>query len=86
VASRSSSDTVLVWQGSTPAGYSLVVERDTHNRWVATVAAASRSRNDSLEAAILESAGASVSRQWAARLAATIIARTATSGRTQSRS
>ena len=74
MASRSSSDVVLIWKGTTPGGYPLVLERDERNRWIATVAAASRSRNYSLEAALLEAAGTSVSRQWATRLAATIIA------------
>lgn len=84
MASRSSSDAVVVWQGTTPSGYSLVIERDERNRWVATVAAASRSRNDSLEAALLEAGGTSISRQWAIRLAAAILA--ARAGRTQLRS
>lgn len=83
MASRSSSDAIVIWTGTTPGGYPLVVERDERNRWVATVAAASRSRNYSLEAALLEAAGTSISRQWATRLAAMIIADAATGvGRT----
>ena len=47
-----------IWQGWTPDGYSLLVERDERGRWVATVEGVSRSRNASLEAALLEAAGA----------------------------
>ena len=39
MALRSSSDVVLIWKGTTPGGYPLVVERDERNRWIATVAA-----------------------------------------------
>jgi hypothetical protein len=66
-----------IWQGRTPTGYALVVERDERNRWVATVAAASRSRNESLEAALIEAGGTTITRVWAERLAAVILARTA---------
>jgi hypothetical protein len=85
VGSRSSSKLVQIWRGTTPAGYTLVIELDERNRWVATVAAASRSRNYSLEAALLEAAGTAISRQWAARLAATITARSTTASRPQER-
>ena len=63
-----------IWQGRTPTGYALVVERDERNRWVATVAAASRSRNESLEAALIEAGGTTITRVWAERLAAVIVA------------
>lgn len=78
MASPSSSSSTTVWQGTTPAGYSLRVERDERNRWVATVATASRSRNASLEAALLEAGGDAIPRHWALRLAAAIIASSAT--------
>lgn len=61
-----------IWQGTTPGGYALVVERDGDGRWVVTVASVSRSRSASLEAALLEAGGASVPRPWAARLAAAV--------------
>jgi hypothetical protein len=61
-----------IWQGMTPDGYALLVERDSGGRWVVTVASVSQSRNDSLEAALLEAGGGSVPRSWAARLAAAI--------------
>lgn len=64
-----------IWQGTTPDGYPLVVERDDHGPWVVTVASVSRSRNESLEAALVEAGGGSVPREWAARLAAVIAAR-----------
>jgi hypothetical protein len=63
-----------VWQGTTPDGYALLVERDGPDVWVVTVASVSRSRNRSLEAALLEAGGSSVSRDWAARAAALIAA------------
>jgi hypothetical protein len=59
----------------TPSGYSVVVARDERQRWVATVAGAARSRNASLEAALLEAGGTMVERNWAARLATAVIAR-----------
>ena len=65
-----------IWEGKTPDGYSLLVERDERGRWVATVEGVSRSRNASLEAALLEAAGAPA-RTCAARLAAAIVARSA---------
>ena len=64
-----------IWQGTTPDGYPLVVERDDHGPWVVTVASVSRSRNESLEAALVEAGGGSVPREWAARLAAVIAAK-----------
>jgi hypothetical protein len=66
-----------IWHTQTPEGYSLVVERDERDRWVATVAAVSRSRNASLEAALLEAAGSAAPRRWAELLAAAIAARAA---------
>jgi hypothetical protein len=64
-----------VWQGTTADGYALLVERDENACWIVTVASVSRSRNTSLETALLEAGGSSVSRSWAARLAAAISAR-----------
>ena len=66
-----------IWQGTTPDGYPLLVERDDHGPWVVTVASVSRSRNESFEAALLEAGGGSVPRQWAARLATAVGAREA---------
>lgn len=66
-----------IWQGTTPDGYPLLVERDEHGPWVVTVASVSRSRNESLEAALLEAGGGSIPRQWAAQLAAAVAARAA---------
>jgi len=66
-----------IWQGTTPDGYSLLVERDERDGWVATVASVSRSRNLSLEAAIVEAAGSSAPRRWAEQLAAAIVAQSA---------
>lgn len=63
-----------IWQGKTPDGYALRVERDSRHQWVVTVASVSRSRNDSLETALMEAGGSSVSREWAARVAAVIAA------------
>ena len=72
----------LIWQGTTPSGYSVVIERDERHGWIATVGGASRSRNTSLEAALLEAGGTVVSRSWAARVAAAAIARSASVTRT----
>jgi hypothetical protein len=66
-----------IWQGKTPDGYPLLVEREDHGPWVVTVASVSRSRNESLEAALLEAGGGSVPREWAARLAAAVSTRKA---------
>lgn len=63
-----------IWQGTTPDGYALLVERDGRRRWIVTVASVSRSRNDSLEAALVEAGGASMSKSWAADAAALIAA------------
>ena len=52
-----------IWQGTTPDGYALLVERDRDGCWVVTVASVSRSRNASLEAALLEAGGGSVPRR-----------------------
>lgn len=60
---------VQIWQGTTPDGYVLLVGRGEDGRWVVTVASVSRSRSESLELALLEAGGASVTREWAARLA-----------------
>jgi len=64
--------TMRIWQGTKPDGYALLVERDSDGRWVVTVASVSRSRNESLEAALLEAGGGSVPRPWASRVAAVI--------------
>lgn len=64
-----------VWQGTTPDGYALLVERDKNASWIVTVASVSRSRHTSLETALLEAGGSSVSRSWAAQLATAISAR-----------
>jgi hypothetical protein len=71
-----------IWLGQTPDGYSLVIERDERGQWVATVAGVSRSRSGSLETALLEAAGSSAPREWAERLAAAIVARSADDFRT----
>lgn len=76
-----------IWQGTTPDGYALHIERDSQARWVVTVASVSRSRNESLETALLEAGGGSVPRAWAARLATAIQAQpslTADIARTES--
>lgn len=62
------------WQGKTPDGHALVIERDKQRRWVVTLLGAIRSRGYSLEAALLEAGGASVSSAWAPRVAAAITA------------
>jgi hypothetical protein len=67
-----------VWQGTTPDGYGLLVERDERSAcWIVTVASVSRSRNASLETALLEAGGDSVSHAWAAQLAAVAARRVA---------
>lgn len=63
-----------IWQGTTSDGYPLLVERGDHGPWVVTAASVSRSRNESLETALLEAGGGSVSCQWPARLAAVVTA------------
>ena len=76
-----------IWQGTTPDGYALLVERASDGCWVVTVASVSRSRNDSLEAALLEAGGGSVPRRWATQLAAALAHRSAhvsNIGRTES--
>jgi hypothetical protein len=64
-----------VWQGRTPGGYPLVIELDDRSRWVATVASASRSRNHSLRAALLEAGGTAITPEWADSLIASILER-----------
>ena len=64
-----------IWQGTTPDGYALLIECDSAGRWVVTVASVSRSRNDSLVAALVEAGGDSVPRRWAAQVAAAIAQR-----------
>jgi hypothetical protein len=67
------------WQGTTPDGYALLVERTGSGQWVVTVASVSRSRNDSLEAALVEAGGGSVPRTWAERAAKAVRAHVARS-------
>ena len=62
----------LIWRGETPDGYSLIIEREATGHWTAIVAAALRSRNTSLEAAINEVAGPTAPRAWATTLAAAL--------------
>jgi hypothetical protein len=64
--------TMRIWQGKTPDGHAVLVERDARQRWVVTVATAIRSRNHSLEAALLEAGGHAVSSEWAGRVVAAI--------------
>ena len=66
--------TTRSWRGKTPDGHPLLVERDERQRWVVTVVDAVRSRGHSLEAALFEAGGASVSAAWASRVAAAITA------------
>jgi len=68
------------WQGTTPDGYALLVERHGREQWVVTVASVSRSRNQSLEAALVEAGGGSVPRTWAEQAAKMIRAHEAVSG------
>ena len=68
------SGSMRIWQGTTPDGHAVLVERDARERWVVTVASAIRSRGYSLEAALLEAGGNSVSTAWASRVAAAIAA------------
>ena len=79
---------VRICQGTTPDGYAFLVVRDGDGRWVVTVASVSRSRNESLEAALAEEGDGSVPRAWAATLAAAITHRQAraapNNGRTES--
>ena len=69
-----------IWQGTTPDGYALRVERDSRDQWVVTVASVSRSRNASLKTALIEAGGKSVSHEWAGRVAAVIAAHERTEG------
>jgi len=68
------SPVVSIWEGRTPDGYALRVERDSSDGWLVTVASVSRSRNQSLGAALVEAGGGSVPRDWAARVASLIAA------------
>jgi hypothetical protein len=63
---------VVIWKGTAPSGYSVVVARDERQRWVATVAGAARSTNASLEAALVEAGGSLIPRAWATRVATAI--------------
>jgi hypothetical protein len=63
---------VVIWKGTAPSGYSVVVSRDERQRWVATVAGAARSTNASLEAALVEAGGSLIPRAWATRVATAI--------------
>ncbi len=68
---------LMRWQGTTPDGYALVVERHGRGQLVVTVASVSRSRNDSLEAALVEAGGGSVPQAWAEQAAKMIRAHAA---------
>jgi hypothetical protein len=68
---------LMRWQGTTPDGHALLVERNGGGQWIVTVASVSRSRNDSLEAALVEAGGGSVPRTWAERVAKVIRAHVA---------
>jgi len=65
--------TATVWQGKTPDGHAVLVERDARHGWVVTVSNAIRSRGHSLEAALLEASGAAASSSaWASQVATAI--------------
>jgi hypothetical protein len=53
----------------------LVVERDGRGRWIVTIAGVSRSRRDSLEAALADAAGVSTAATWIRPLAETLTTR-----------
>jgi hypothetical protein len=54
---------------------SLIVERDAHGRWIVTIAAVSKSRRDSIEAALAEAAGVTTAATWIRTLAETLTGR-----------
>ena len=54
---------------------SLVVERDEQGRWIVTIAGVSRSRRDSIEAALAEAAGTLTATEWVGSLAETLAPR-----------
>jgi hypothetical protein len=64
--------TVTVWQGKTPDGHDVLVERDARHGWVVTVSSAIRSRGHSLEGALLEVGGGPASSAWASQVATAI--------------
>jgi hypothetical protein len=61
-----------VWNGKTPYGLPIVVERDERERWVATVAGTMRSRHLSLAIAVAEAAGLRSRDPWVRTIAGAI--------------
>jgi len=72
MSTRNSGRRTLVWQGQTPDGYRLVIEKESDGHWTATVAGVIRSRHTSLKAAIVEAAGPATPHEWANDLAAAL--------------
>ena len=54
----------LVWRGTTPTGLGIVLERDTRDRWIATVAGTMRSRHLSAAIAVAEASGLRTRDPW----------------------
>jgi hypothetical protein len=65
-----------VWQGKTPTGFPIVLERDERERWIATVAGTMRSRHQSVAIAVAEAAGLRTQDQWVRAVAAHALSRT----------
>jgi hypothetical protein len=64
-----------IWNGKTPHGLPIVVERDERHRWVATVAGTMRSRHLSVAIAVAEAAGVRSRDPWVRAIAAAALAR-----------
>jgi hypothetical protein len=65
----------VVWSGTTPRGLAMVVERDTSDRWIATVAGTMRSRNRSAAIAVAEASGLRTREPWVRWLARLVLER-----------
>jgi hypothetical protein len=65
----------VVWSGTTPRGLRLVIERDSSDRWIATVAGTMRSRNRSAAIAVAEAAGLRTREPWVRWIARLVVER-----------
>jgi len=63
----------VVWRGTTPRGLPLVIERDTADHWIATVAGTMRSRNQSAAIAVAEASGLRARAPWVRWIAGVVV-------------
>ena len=54
----------MIWQGRSPTGMQVLVEREASELWIVTVAGCSRSRRESLRDAFVDDGGGTLDSGW----------------------